>query len=185
MASSFVTSLAGITAAAALSLTTAALTAPTAAQANAVSVSCDASGITSFTPGVQLFPQSHQVTYRGDEAICNDHTGLGVQSARLTADFSGVTLSCLASAFGQGTGSGTIEWNIGGSRLQSRLDLNIDETFLNTAKVSGVIHEGPFEGRRFTGQIETSLLGGAGKCTFGLPFGGVKNANFTGHYSIG
>ncbi|WP_214415113.1 hypothetical protein [Sphaerisporangium fuscum] len=157
----------------------------TTAHAAATSVSCDASGTTNFTPGVQLFPQSHQVSYRGDDRTCNDNSGMGIQSARITADFTGVELSCLASNFGAGAGSGTIEWTINGAKLKSRVDLTIDSSVLNKATVSGVVRSGPFEGQRFSGEFETNLLGGAGKCTFGAPFGGVKNAAFTGHYSIG
>ncbi|MFB8182158.1 hypothetical protein ACFC8N_40380 [Streptomyces sp. NPDC055966] len=70
-------------------------------------------------------------------------------------------------------------------RLQVRsvVNLTIDRTVLNDATVSGYVTEGLFKGHGFSGTFSTSLFGGAGKCTIGAPFGGVKEAAFTGEYS--
>ena len=128
-----------------------------------------------------MIAQAYHVTYRGDNRNCIDHSGSGITSARITATFDGVELSCVASNFGDGTGAATVEWNTGDT---SKIDLNIDETVLNTAKVSGSVTEGPFQGQRFSGEFDTSLLKGAGKCTAGALFGGVQSAGFKGHFSI-
>ncbi|HEX4813087.1 MAG TPA: hypothetical protein VFV66_10095 [Nonomuraea sp.] len=174
--------LATLAALGAAGLTLAATSAP--AQA-AVSVACDASGTTNFTPGVQAVPISQQISYRGDDRTCSDHTGFGIRSARITADLHNVELSCLASGGGSGSGSATIEWTTGGGRQTSEIDITIDSSVLNSGKVSGVVRRGPFEGQRFSGQFDTNLLTGAFSCTFGAPLGGVKNATFNGHYTIG
>ncbi|SEG64247.1 hypothetical protein SAMN05444920_103659 [Nonomuraea solani] len=160
------------------------LAAPQPAQA-VTEISCDAAGDTHFSPGVQMFPQSEAVAYRGTERGCIDHSDMGITSARLSATFGDVDLSCVASDFGGGTGTATIEWTVNGGKQTSTVDLTIDETMLNTAKVSGVVTKGVFEGQRFTGEFDTNLLGGAGKCTAGALFGGVKSAGFKGHFSIG
>jgi hypothetical protein len=160
------------------------LAAPQAAYA-ADSVSCQTAGETHFTPGVQMFQQSQFVTYRGVSSSCVDHSDLGITSARITASFDDVDLSCVASRFGTGTGVATIVWDANGARQTSHADITIDDTVLNTAKVSGVVTEGPFAGQRFTGKFNTSLLTGAGKCSSGALYGGVMNAEFKGAFSIG
>ncbi|MBX7554204.1 hypothetical protein ABZX95_40335 [Streptomyces sp. NPDC004232] len=149
-----------------------------------MSVSCSASGETHFSPGVQLWPRQQHVSYQGQDGQCNDNTEASIASARITADFDGVTLSCLSGG-GTGSGTGTIEWSTtDGYRLRSVVNLTIDRTVLNDATVSGYVTEGLFKGHGFSGTFSTSLFGGAGKCTIGAPFGGVKEAAFTGEYSI-
>ncbi|NDZ81583.1 hypothetical protein G3I19_24235 [Streptomyces sp. SID10853] len=159
---------------------------PAAAQAAPnVSISCSAAGETHFSPGVQLFPLSQHVTYQGENSRCADNSGLGVREARISAGFQGVIVSCVAGGFGTGSGSGTIEWILDdGTRLTSQVELRIDRTVLNTATVSGYVRQGRFEGQSFSGEFTTELFGGAGKCTVGAPFGGVRNAAFTGQFSI-
>jgi hypothetical protein len=51
--------------------------------------------------------------------------------------------------------------------------------------VNGNVTHGRFEGQEFSGKFSTELFGGAGKCTAGAPLGGVKDAAFTGQFSIG
>ncbi|TMR10490.1 hypothetical protein ETD86_39235 [Nonomuraea turkmeniaca] len=160
------------------------LAAPQTAYA-ADSISCVAVGQTHFTPGVQMFPQSEIVTYQGVKSTCIDHSDMGITSARITASFGDVDLSCVASDFGTGTGTAAIEWDMNGSKQTSKADIAIAETVLNTARVTGVVTEGPFAGRRFTGKFDTSLLKGTGKCSAGALFGGVKSADFKGSFSIG
>ncbi|WP_188191382.1 hypothetical protein [Nonomuraea sp. SYSU D8015] len=160
------------------------LAAPQAAYA-AGEVSCNASGQTHFLPGVQMFPQSETVTYRGAKVACVDHGNLGITSARISATFDDVDLSCVASDFGTGTGTATIEWYLNGAKVTSKADIRIDETVLNRARVSGVVTQGPFAGRPFRGEFDTNLLMGGGKCTAGALFGGVKSADFKGHFSVG
>ncbi|TMR97143.1 hypothetical protein [Nonomuraea basaltis] len=170
---------------AALGMSSLVLATPQTAHA-ATSISCDAAGQTHFSPGVQMLPQSEQVTYQGGNRSCVDHSDLGLTSARISASFADVELSCVASNFGTGTGTASIQWTAGGAgTLTSKVDIAIDETVLNKARVSGVVTDGPFRGQRFTGEFETSLLKGAGKCTAGAMFGGVKSAAFSGHFSIG
>ncbi|MGH3239378.1 MAG: hypothetical protein ACRDNL_03305 [Spirillospora sp.] len=144
-------------------------------------VSCDASGSSRFTPGVQAVPQPVAVTYVGDNRACQDPD---YTSARFTANFRSVALSCLASDPGQGSGSGsgTIHWSTGES---SQVDLTLESTALNTATVSGTVREGPFAGQRFSGKFTTDLVGGAFNCSFGAPTGGVTSADFTGSYTVG
>lgn len=160
---------------------------PTAAQAAPnVLVACTAAGQTDFAPGVQFFPLAQRVTYQGNESSCEDNSGLGIASATISAGFQGVVISCLGGGFGTGSGSGTIEWALdNGETLSSQIDLEIDHTVLNTATVSGHVLRGAFQGETFGGTFSTDLFGGAGKCTAGAPFGGVKNAAFTGQFNIG
>jgi hypothetical protein len=160
---------------------------PTAAQAAPdILVSCTAAGTTSFAPGVQLLPLPQRVTYQGEDSSCEDNSGLGVAGASISAGFHGVIISCIGGGFGTGSGSGTIEWTLdNGDKASSRVDLEIDHTVLNTASVSGHVLDGPFQGETFGGTFTTQLFDGAGKCTAGAPFGGIKNAAFTGQFSIG
>jgi hypothetical protein len=148
-------------------------------------ISCATSGQTHFLPGVDMTSQSQHVTYQGNDSDCVDHSDLGITSARMRATFEEVDLSCVASNFGTGTGTGTITWNVNGAKPTSKVDFRIGETVFNVAEVFGVVTEGPFAGRPFTGEFDTSLLGAAGKCTAGALFGGVKSADFKGHFSIG
>lgn len=163
------------------------LTAPAVAQAQAnVSVSCDASGQTLFSPGVQLIPLPQQITYRGREEQCNDTSGYGVSAAKITANFQNVIASCLAGGMRTGNGSGTIEWTLGnGLKVRSQVQLTIDRTVLHTASASGYISQGPFAGQGFSAEITTDLVSGAAKCTLGALLGGIKEAPFTGHFSVG
>ncbi|TDD63328.1 hypothetical protein [Actinomadura rubrisoli] len=135
-----------------------------------------------FTPGVQAIPRPVAVSCNGNDRACQ-YANSTYTSARFTANFSSVTLGCLASNPGSGTGSGsgTIRWSTGET---SQVDLTIDETVLNVASVSGAVREGPFTDQRFTGKFTTSLAGGAFKCTIGAPVGGVTSADFTGSYTI-
>jgi hypothetical protein len=163
-----------------------ALGTPATAQAAGISVSCSASGKTLFSPGVQLFPIPQQVTYRGAEEECTDTSAVGIREAKITANFQNVILSCLAGGIGTGTGSGSITWTLNnGAKATSWVELRIDRTVLNVASVSGHVRQGVFAGQSFSGDFSTDLLGGAGKCTLGAPFGGVKEAAFTGNFSIG
>ncbi|MFD7019869.1 hypothetical protein [Streptomyces sp. NPDC059928] len=169
---------AALSAGAALALPASASAAPN------VTVSCSAAGQTHFSPGVQLWPRPQHVSYQGQEGPCNDNSDIGIRSARITADFDGVTLSCLSGG-GTGSGTGTIEWTtLDGYRLRSVVNLTIDETVLNDATVTGYVTDGPLKGHGFSGTFNTNLFSGAGKCTIGAPFGGVKEADFTGEYSI-
>ncbi|MER6239698.1 hypothetical protein ABT185_27125 [Streptomyces clavifer] len=161
---------------------------PTAAQAAApnVLVACTAAGQTNFAPGVQVFPLAQRVTYQGQDSSCEDNSGVGVASATISAGFHGVIISCLGGGFGTGIGSGTIEWTLrNGEKISSQINLEIDNTVLNTASVSGHVLQGAFQGEAFGGTFTTELFNGASKCTAGAPFGGVKNAAFTGQFSIG
>ncbi|MFI0480451.1 hypothetical protein [Actinomadura sp. 9N215] len=153
------------------------------AHAQAGPVSCDASGASRFTPGVQAAPQPVAVTYVGDDRACQDPGG-AFTSARITANFRNVTLSCLASYPGpvSGSGSGTVHWSNG---EQSEVDLTLENSTLNSASVTGTVREGPFAGQRFTGKFATDLAAGAFKCSFGAPVGGVSSADFTGSYTVG
>ncbi|MBB5138952.1 hypothetical protein HNP84_008714 [Thermocatellispora tengchongensis] len=155
---------------------------PAPAEARALSISCAASGQSRFSPGVQLLPQSQQVTYLGDERSCNDHSGNGITGARITADFRDVRLSCVASQYVSGSGTGTITWDNGET---SSVEVSIDESLFHQASVSGVVRRGLFAGKRFTGQFSTDLLAGGVKCTAGVFFGGLRQAPFTGEFSIG
>ncbi|MFD7281644.1 hypothetical protein ACFV80_32575 [Streptomyces sp. NPDC059862] len=47
------------------------------------------------------------------------------------------------------------------------------------------MRSGRFAGQGFSGELTTALFGGAGKCTIEAPMGGVKEAAFTGQFSIG
>ncbi|MGW4382266.1 hypothetical protein [Kitasatospora sp. NPDC004531] len=181
-------SYAALAAVASLALSAGALVvAPTAADAAAaVTASCSASGQVHFDPGVQLFPRAQDVTYQGEDGSCNDYSGLGLTSAALTANFAGVTLSCLASgSSGTGKGTGRIDWTdaFGGS-YTSTVDLQIDGSALNTGHLSGAVSGGLFQGHTFTATLTTSLIGGGVDCTVGAPAGGVKNADFTGDFNI-
>lgn len=160
---------------------------PTSAQAAPdVLVACTAAGQTHFAPGVQLFPLAQRVTYQGQDSSCEDNSGTGIVSASISAGFHGVIISCLGGGFGTGSGSGTIEWTLeDGETFSSQVDLEIDHTVLNTASVSGTVLDGAFQGETFGGTFTTKLFEGAGKCTAGAPFGGIKNADFTGQFSIG
>ncbi|WUH99611.1 hypothetical protein OHR68_40005 [Spirillospora sp. NBC_00431] len=146
-------------------------------------VSCDASGSSRFTPGVQAVPQPVAVTYVGDNRACQDPNG-ELTSARFTANFRSVALNCVASNPGQGSGSGsgTIHWSNGES---SQVDLTLESSTLNSASVSGTVREGPLAGQRFSGKFATDLAAGAFKCSFGAPAGGVTSADFTGSYTVG
>ncbi|MGN9837037.1 hypothetical protein ACTMTI_02825 [Nonomuraea sp. H19] len=169
---------------AALGMSSLFLATPQAAYA-ADSIACAASGETHFTPGVQMVAQSQIVTYQGDHRGCVDHSGMGITSARITASFNHVNLSCVASHFGTGSGTATIDWTMNGRKQTSTAHITIDETVLNTARVSGIVTSGAFTGRQFTGEFDTSLLKGGGQCTVGALFGGVTSAGFNGHFSIG
>ncbi|GAA4917790.1 hypothetical protein HD597_005763 [Nonomuraea thailandensis] len=155
---------------------------PGSAQA-AVSISCQASGSTSFSPGVQAVPMNQQISYRGDSRTCADHSGSGIRSARITADLHDIELGCVASSGGTGSGSATIQWEPGGQ--SSEVDITVDSSVLATGQVSGTVTRGPFEGQRFTGEFETSLVRGAFDCSVGAFAGGVRRGNFTGRFTIG
>ncbi|WP_329166378.1 hypothetical protein OG709_14255 [Streptomyces sp. NBC_01267] len=163
------------------------LSAPATAQADPhISVSCTAAGETHFSPGVQLFPLPQQIAYEGKNSGCVDNSGVGIREAKISAGFRDVIISCVAGGFGTGSGSGIIEWTLDdGTKLSSQVDLRIDHTILNTSSVSGHVRQGPFQEQSFSGEFTTALFGGAGKCTAGAPFGGVRNAAFTGQFSVG
>ncbi|MFI7697950.1 hypothetical protein [Nonomuraea sp. NPDC049480] len=169
---------------AALGVSTLLLAAPQAAYA-ADSISCEAAGQTHFLPGVAMLQQSQHVTYQGVVSNCVDFGDLGIRRARISVTFEDVDLSCVARDFGTGRGTATIQWHVNGAKTTSEADITIDETEINTAEVSGFVTEGPFAGRPFTGEFDTNLLQATGKCTTGALFGGVKSADFNGHFSIG
>ncbi|MFD8478229.1 hypothetical protein [Kitasatospora sp. NPDC059673] len=166
----------------------AALVAPAAATAApaAVSVSCSAAGQVHFNPGVELFPRPQHVSYQGQDGTCDDFSDFDIRTAKLTMSFDDVPLSCLASgSSGSGKGSGKIEWtNEYGDTAESILDVQIDDSTLNVGHVSGHVRSGQFEGHGFSGTFKTSLVGGGVSCTIGAPAGGVKDADFTGDFSI-
>ncbi|MFF5860763.1 hypothetical protein ACFY8B_35095 [Streptomyces sp. NPDC012751] len=166
----------------------AALAAPASASAAPpnVLVSCTASGQVHFNPGVQLIPRPQHVSYEGQDGPCNDNSGYSIRSGKLTASFDGVSLSCLHSgSSGTGRGTGTIDWTDRyGNTGRSIVNAQIDSSTLNTGHVSGTVSEGLFEGHSFSGTFNTSLAGGAFRCTIGAPAGGLKDAAFTGDYSI-
>lgn len=162
------------------------LSSPAAAQAQPnVSVSCSAAGVTEFRPGVQLWPRPQQITYKGHEDSCSDNSGFGIREAKLTASLQNVILSCLAGGMGTGTGTANIEWTLDdGTKTTSKVDVKLDRTLLNHGSVSGHVRSGRFAGQGFSGEFSTSLWGGAGACTVGIPQGGLTETSFTGQFSI-
>ncbi|MFI9788835.1 hypothetical protein ACIHEI_35800 [Kitasatospora sp. NPDC051984] len=166
----------------------AALVAPAAASAApaAVKVSCQAAGQVHFNPGVELLPRAQHVSYQGQEGACDDFSKFDIMTAKLTMSFDDVSLSCLASgSSGSGKGSAKIEWTEeDGETAESILDVQIDNSALNVGHVSGQVRSGQFKGHGFTGTFKTSLVAGGIECTIGAPGGGVKDADFTGDFSI-
>ncbi|GAA3794178.1 hypothetical protein ACFS5L_37550 [Streptomyces phyllanthi] len=163
-----------------------ALGSPVTAQAQPnISVSCSAAGLTEFHPGVQLWPRPQQITYKGQPDSCTDNSGFGIREARLTASLQNVWLSCLAGGMGTGTGTATIEWAFDdGTRTSSTVDVSLDHSILNHGSVSGHVRSGLFAGQGFSGEFSTSLWGGAGACTIGIPAGGLTETSFTGQFSV-
>ena len=157
----------------------------TAGAAPSVTVSCQSSGPMHFSPGVQLIPLAQHITYDGQDGLCNDNSGTDIHSARLSAGFEGVVLSCEAGGFGTGTGSGTIEWTTTeGYVLHSTVELRFDHNVGNLVSISGTVTDGAFTGHTFSSSFTTDLFGGAGKCTIHAPFGGVTEASFDGQFTI-
>ncbi|MFI7616550.1 hypothetical protein ACIBP6_35525 [Nonomuraea terrae] len=159
------------------------LTAPSPAYA-ATEISCRAAGNAHFLPGVQMSGQSQHVTYRGTQQDCIDHSALGITAVRFSAEFEDVDLACVDRDFGRGTGTATLQWRLGQAKPTSTADVTIEDTTANRVTMWGVVREGAFEGRRFRGAFDTSLLGGAGRCEAGALFGGVRSAPFEGSFSI-
>ncbi|MFH8379919.1 hypothetical protein ACH4E7_03095 [Kitasatospora sp. NPDC018058] len=163
----------------------AALAAPATASATPanITVACQANGQVHFNPGVTVFPSDQDVTYQGQDGPCNDYSMYNIRSATFTANFNGVSLGCLESgSSGFSSGTGSIDWtDRSGNTGRSTLSLQIDGSSLNVGHLSGYVRDGYFVGHSFSATVETSLLGGAGKCTIG---GGLKDASFTGDFSI-
>jgi hypothetical protein len=125
------------------------------------------------------------VTYRGKERGCVDHSGAGITSARFSVTFDDVPLSCAATHFGGAgsTGTAVIEWKMNGAKQVSELDVYIDETMLNDIKIRGVVTKGVFENRRFTGMFDMNLVGRSGRCA-ARQAGTVTSTSFDGDFSI-
>ncbi|HEX4816951.1 MAG TPA: hypothetical protein VFV66_29780 [Nonomuraea sp.] len=157
------------------------------AYAAAPSISCHVAGEAVFSPGVQAVGQEHRVGYLGDERDCVDHSGIGIDSARLDAAFEDVRLSCRARDVGGGRGTATVTWKAGGVELTSVADVEVERTSGDTATVTGVVREGPFGGRRLTARLRTGLVGGNGRCAAvnREEAAEVRGSAFTGDLAIG
>ncbi|MFB4284158.1 MULTISPECIES: hypothetical protein [unclassified Nonomuraea] len=160
------------------------LAAPQPAQAYS-EISCFGAGDASFSSEVGMATESTDVSYRGKERSCIDHSGAGITSARFSVTFDDVPLSCAATHFGGvgSTGTAIIEWKMNGAKQISELDVYIDETMLNDIKIRGVVTKGVFKNRRFTGMFDMNLVGRSGKCATGS-FDTVNSTSFDGDFSI-
>jgi hypothetical protein len=150
------------------------------------SVTCDTSGTLYFNPGVQVIPLKQDIEIRGSNGSCRDSTGLGIDEAKLTANFSGVWLTCELGGGGTGHGTGTLEWTLSnGSRARSDLDLNFESNIASEVTLSGQVVGGQLDGERFSSNISADLLRGGLKCTAGALFGGAKSVGYNGSFTVG
>ncbi|MFD0884413.1 hypothetical protein ACFQ08_07580 [Streptosporangium algeriense] len=150
------------------------------------SVTCDTAGTMYFKPGVQIVPIRQDIEIRGANGSCRDSTGFGVNEAKLTANFSGVWLTCELGGGGTGHGTGTLDWVLNnGERGRSNLDLNFESNIASEVTLSGQVLGGPLDGKRFSAHLSADLLRGALKCTIGGPFGGAKSVGYHGSFTVG
>ncbi|MEU1878744.1 hypothetical protein ABZ470_15640 [Streptosporangium sp. NPDC020072] len=150
------------------------------------SVTCDTAGTMYFKPGVQIVPLRQDIEIRGANGSCRDSTGLGIDEARLTANFSGVWLTCELGGGGTGHGTGTLDWiQDDGTRARSNLDLNFESNIASEVTLSGQVVGGPLDGERFSAHLSADLLRGTLKCTVGGPFGGAKSVGYHGEFTVG
>lgn len=165
------------------------LAAPSPARA-ATEISCHASGDAHFLPGVQSSPQAQHVTYAGTLQECVDHSALGITGVRFSAVFTDLRLGCADSDFA-GTGTGTVngtvtlQWRLGRAKPTSTADVTLGQAALNRVTMSGVVRDGAFPGRQFTGAFDANLLGALGRCESGNLFGPVRSAPFQGDFTLG
>ncbi|GAA0917827.1 hypothetical protein [Nonomuraea longicatena] len=160
------------------------LAAPTAHAAG--TITCDTSGTMYFKPGVQVVPLKQDIEIRGANGSCRDSTDLGIEAAKLTANFSGVWLTCELGGGGTGHGTGVIEWSLSdGSRARSRLDLTFESNFASEVTISGQVIGGPLDGAKYTSHLSADLLRGGLKCTAGALFGGAKSIGYDGSLTVG
>ncbi|MGW4800138.1 hypothetical protein ACWEPC_47745 [Nonomuraea sp. NPDC004297] len=149
-------------------------------------VSCDTAGTMYFRPGVQVIPLPQDIEIRGANGACRDSTGLGIREAKLTANFTGVWLTCELGGGGTGHGTGTVEWILAnGNRVPSQLDLNFESNIASEVTLTGQVVGGPLDGERFSSHLSADLLRGSLKCTVGAPFGGAKSVGYTGSFTVG
>ncbi|NUO99573.1 MAG: hypothetical protein HOW71_12990 [Nonomuraea sp.] len=151
----------------------------------ATTISCKVSGQAQYMPGAQRLLQPDLVMQQRRVWNCVDRGNLGVATARLTANFTGVDLSCGARNFSTATGWVTIVWTIRGVEQTSKAQVAITEVAGNTAKVSGTVKSGQFLGRPFTGRFDTTLFGGTGTCISGSGIGNSITTTFKGDFSVG
>jgi hypothetical protein len=158
-----------------------AVTAPSA-QAQDVVASCDASGEAHFSPGVHVVPFPQQVTLFGESEPCQNNSEFPIESATLDGSLSNVLLSCVAGFEGGGEGSGTIEWELAnGFTVTSEVDMDLNFTALWTARFSGVVTDGAFDGEEFNFSMTVNPLDAVLGCvTFG-----VKEIDYDGTFSVG
>ncbi|SDK07116.1 hypothetical protein SAMN05421874_10532 [Nonomuraea maritima] len=161
------------------------LAAPSPARAD-TEVSCRASGNAHFLPGVQSAPQAQHVTYTGVLQECVDHSALGITGVRFSAVFTDLRLGCADRDFpGAGTGTVTLQWRLGRAKPTSTAEVTMGQAVLNRVTLSGVVRDGAFPGRQFTGEFDTNLLGAPGRCESGALFGPVHSAPFQGDFTLG
>ncbi|MEV4395342.1 hypothetical protein [Nonomuraea sp. NPDC049607] len=150
------------------------------------SLTCDTSGTMYFKPGVQIVPLKQDIEIRGANGSCRDSTGLGIDEARLTANFGGVWLTCELGGGGTGHGTGTLDWTLNdGRKARSDLDLNFESNIASEVTLSGQVVGGPLDGEKFSAHLHADLFRGSLKCTVGGPFGGAKSIGYHGDLTVG
>ncbi|NUR88530.1 MAG: hypothetical protein HOY71_30950 [Nonomuraea sp.] len=158
--------------------------APTTAHA-ASAISCKvASGQVQYRPGMQRFQLPDLVLHEDRIGNCADRSGLGVTTASLRADFTGVDLSCGVRDFSAVTGVVTVGWNTRGAQRTSTAQVKIDQVVGSTAKVSGTVSTGQFAGRRFTGSFDAAMFGNSGTCISSSGLGNSITTTFQGDFSV-
>ncbi|ATL32257.1 hypothetical protein [Streptomyces formicae] len=157
--------------------------------AAAASVSCQAGGQASFSPGLLPIPapRDTNVQYRGQDRSCTGVTpgGSEIATARFNGSFN-APMSCVVGGGDVPTpGSGTIEWKTtNGKTLRSTLSITISGQMFNEATVDGSVTDGAYVGAQVHGKFRVDLFKEGVNCAAQSFFGGLKSAPFDGSFTI-